>query len=80
MLSKALTDSTQRKAYTSKKKLKDLIEAKIVSFNKVKVVLTSLEYLVYTNPKGRIVYYNVNAYYEFRIRVMLYYIRNSVVL
>jgi hypothetical protein len=64
----------------SKKKLKDLIEAKIVSFNKVKVVLTSLEYLVYTNPKGHIVYYNVNAYYEFRIRVILYYIRNSVVL
>ena len=64
----------------SKKKLKDLIEAKIVSFNKVKVALTSLEYLVYTNPKGRIVYYNVDAYYEFRIRVMLYYIRNSVVL
>jgi hypothetical protein len=64
----------------SKKKLKDLIKAKIISFNKVKVVLTLLEYLVYTNPKGYIVYYNVDAYYEFKIRVMLYYIKNSVVL
>jgi hypothetical protein len=80
MLSKALIDSTQHKAYMSKKKLKDLIEAKIVSFNKVKVTLTSLEYLVYTNPKGHIVYYNVDAYYKFKIRVILYYIRNSVVL
>ena len=80
MLSKAPTEGAQRKAYTSKKKLKEPTEAKIVSFNKVKAALTSPKYLVHANPKGRIVYYDVNACHEFGIRVMLYHVKDSVTL
>jgi hypothetical protein len=80
MLSKALTDGAQRKAYTSKKKLKDPIKAEIVSFNKVKAALTLPKYLVHANPKGRTVYCDVDACHEFGIGVMLYHVRNSVAL
>jgi hypothetical protein len=80
MLNKALTEGAQRKAYTSKKKLKDPTEAKIVSFNKVKAALTSLKYLVHANPKGRTVYCDVDACHEFRIGVMLYHVKDSVAL
>jgi hypothetical protein len=80
MLSKAPTEGAQQKAYTSKKKLKDPTEAEIMLFHKVKAVLTSPKYLVYADPKGRTVYYDVNAYYEFRIRVMLYHVKSGVTL
>jgi hypothetical protein len=80
MLSKAPTEGAQRKAYTSKKRLKNPTETKIVFFNKVKAALTSPKYLVYANPKGRIVYCDVDACHEFRIRVMLYHVKDSVAL